>query len=495
MRLLPLTRRAAWYWFGFVVIILIASVQFGWILQSLIKQGFRLFPYQDDWGTPVNFLTTYADGSRSLAEGLWRQHNESRKVTYKLIALLLDQGHRVDSLISLWFSFAVRIATVIVVCWPLLRVSEFASRSWRWVSLAVLGYGIVTFGVGPANLFNGLWFVQTSFFLGILFSVLCLHAFWGAVLGKPGMSLLAVVSGSLAIFSFSGNTALLPVCCVCALALVPGLSSDASVRWKSIALILSALTLSALLFFWDWRFPVAHLPLRSDDISLSYILKFLAGFYQFLPSPVFLLAQFVVLVLLLALGWVGLRPSVRSLIRQGNSDLVIGFTQCLFLFLLAVSSSVARGGTPSGSAYALEYRYNSVSILCSLLLVSLLLQLGWIWRGRRIGACSLSLAALLAGLGGWANASWHSVIQAHFSKRAEAVVCLKSYVARRHQGEKPDDLSDLSECARPIFDKGSELIYRRFSAACSTPNVRQRSRTIEGLCHDFGFKLPESQGD
>lgn len=492
MRLLLLFRRAKWYWFGLLAVLLIASAQFAWMLQSLMHQGFYLFPYQDDWGTPVNFLTTYADGTRTLLEGLWRQHNESRKLTYKLIVLFLDQWQRIDSFISLWFSFAVRIATVIVVCWPLKWISGITSKSWQWSLLAVLAYGSVIYGVGPANLFNGFWFVQTSFFLGILFSVLCLHSFWGAVIGRRGMALLAAASGSLAIFSFSGNTSLLPVCSVCALALIPGSCLRAAVPWKSLALILGALALSTACFFWNWGFPPAHYSLRSDDISLRYLLKFMAGFYQFLPTQLFLFFQASVLALILFVGWFGFSTSVRHLIRNGHVGLIVNLTQALFLLLLAASSSVARGGTPAGSAYALEYRYNSISILFSILLVSCLLQVAWIWRGRTISACGFGLAGIFAGLGFWANLSWLPVIQAHFSIRSEAVSCLKSYVSRRHQGESRDDLSGLAVCARPLFDKGPELIYNRFSKACSTPVAWRGSRTLSGLCDDFGLKIPRS---
>ena len=491
MRLLLLSRRSAWFWLGLVVIVFAASVQFDRSLHALMQEGFRLFPYQDDWGTPVNFLTTVADGSRSLADGLWRQHNESRKVTYKLIALLVDRWQRVDSLVGIWFSFAVRIATVIVACWPLIRLAENASRCWRWVALGGFAFGAVIYGVGPANLINGLWFVQVSFFLGLFFALLCLQAFWDAVSGcSLGMALFAAVSGSLAIFSFSGNTLLLPVCLICMLALLP---RPPAVHWKAVGVVLLALSVSAVFFFLGWRFPDAHLPLRSNDISVNYVLNFLGGFYQFLPTFVFLCVQGAVFVLLLIVGWIGFRAVINGLVKSDGAGLVVGFSQCLFLIFLAVSSSMARGGTASGSAYALSYRYNSVSILFSLLLVVVLIQLGWLWRGRMLSSCVMSLAGLFVILGCWANATWLPVIQAHFSIRSKAVACLQAYTRRRDQGEKQGELTDLSACARPIFEKGSELIYSRFAKACSTPAGWQRSRTVLGLCHDLGLRHPRFQ--
>ncbi len=484
-------------------------------VSSLQGSGFFHFPFWDDWDTPLSFLQSLETAKPGeIFKELFDQHNESRKVTTKLLTVVIDRFAVFHSDLTINISYFVRAITVLIVCLPLLTRSLSGPLDWS-ARLSVIAFSTKLYAVGPANLYNGLWYVQTSFFLGILFAFGCLSALTvalslkGAALSKEktfqqSLSIAAGLMGLLSIFSFSGNVLLLPCSIITIWLMVPSTSLRSLrqvVRSSPSLVVLSCLVLATIVFFLGYQSPAHHASLRANFIDPRYIIAFLSNFYKYQPSVLFVLMNAVTGVALVAMAMAVIWRATRAGGKTPSWEFVHCISLVCFLFGLGAASSVGRGGTPIGFRAALADRYNSLSILfASIVCVCIVLTLGTMLRGRvmRAGSAAnpvrkslqstviasvvLLLVFEMNGLS--ANAAWRPYIIEQFSGRQQAVNCMKKYV--RAQPDLVDsELSSLNRsCAAALYPNPDHIASRFKGSWCRTP-VGLPSRTIRELCNDL----------
>lgn len=473
-------------------------------LLLLEQSGFVHFPFGDDWDTPLHFLNAIQSGKGNFLAGLSYQHTESRLVTTKLLALLIDRFTVFHSDFTLALSYVARAATVAILCLPLLMRRLACPLDWL-LRFGVIAFALHLYAVGPAALINGLWYMQIGLFLGLMFAMACLSALVlslacsrsiaprrdGASLAFAGVAGLA---GLLSIFSFSGNVLLLP----CA-PLSIWLMADPPWRggpWRQLrrmlssgpaVVVLASLAIGTALFFLGYESPPHHEHLRAQLPSIRFVLIFLTNTFQHLPAVIFSASRLAFALLLVVLvGALSVR--LLGLWRAPLSwPLVQGISQVCFLVGLALISALGRGGAPEGATYALSYRYNSHSLLLiavlAVLLVTLLheSQVG-ARRGSPLLALSswswlaLAALALLVVSGLQANAAWWPVVAEQVSGRRQAQECLRQVVSR---GVAAGTAS--AACAAEIYPD-VDVLVERFSGSWCSPAPPLSSRTIRSLC-------------
>jgi hypothetical protein len=489
-----------------VVTLLLGLIGFAAFRHNLLlleQSGFVHFPFWDDWDTPLRYLHVVHSGDGNFLTELFTQHNESRKVTTKLLSLLIDRFTVFHSDFTLALSYGARAATVAILCLPLLMRRIACPLDWL-LRLGVIAFALHLYAVGPAALINGLWYVQISLFLGLMFAMACLSALAlslararsspsrrdGAGLTVAGV---AGLTGVLSIFSFSGNVLLL-ACAPLSIGLmaVPPLRGGPRRQLRRILhgpaiVVLASLAVGTALFFLGYKSPPHHAHLRAQLPSIRYVLAFLANVYQHQPPVLFSAARIAVGLLLLALAGV-LSVRLLGLWRAPLSwPLVQGISQACFLVGLALLSALGRAGGPAGANYALSSRYNSLSLLfiavVAVLLVTLLheWQAGALWGSPLLALSSrswlaLAALALLVVSGLQANAAWWPVVVDQVSGRRKAQDCLREVVSR---GGAAGTAS--AACAAEIYPK-VDLLVERFSSSWCRPAPPLPSRTIRSLC-------------
>ena len=483
-------------------------VAFRQSIASLRGEGFAHYPFWDDWDTPLAFLQDLEAGWGEALQSLFSQHNESRQVTTKLLAVVIDRFGVFYSDMTVNLSYVVRVATIALICLPLfLRVLR-GPLDWL-LRLAVVIFSVWLYAVGPANLVNGLWYAQIGLFLGLLFvmgsfSLQVLALEWERAGGMRrrrvmASSALAGVLGLLAIFSFSGNILLLPCAILAAWLMAPPSRAVRAglgflVRPPAL-IILVGLSASIVLFFWGYESPPHHAELRARNLNLVYVVNFLANFYSQSSDAVFWGSRIWVAMLLLAL-MVFLLARVVGLWRGCLPwSVVHSLVQFSFLLGLAVLSALGRGGDPMGADYALSSRYNSISLLFASLASVFLVQLFDEIRLRRSDGSEgfgLSLAArwgsvlilsnlaLLVSTGLIANERWKASIHQMYASRRLSRECLRRVV--RSGVERSD--APMIECAEKLYPDLDKL-SDRFSGSWCRPPQFLPSSTIRRLCEDL----------
>ncbi|WP_186539246.1 hypothetical protein [Synechococcus sp. BIOS-E4-1] len=488
-------------------------------------------PYGDTWDTPVRWVLAFKaqPTANPLGESLsqqfsefvatvFSQHNESRKVTLKVLALSVDSIMPVFGPAWHLFSFLIRAFTILIMAFPLfgtLRKSSsdsvFKNKS-HFLFYLIVGYGLFVYACGPANLWNGLWEVQTSFFLGILFAMLAISFFASMVFrfsspnaingqsddgsfqgsvefwsSNYALSMYSVVFSWLSIFSFSGNIALSVVCTVllfCGIvfnfkqkANISFLLRSPSFLWSVSSLFL--IYLSVLFFFVGWVSPPHHDSLRGG-LSLEYVALFLGNFYQTITNSS-LFSYFIafsppVLILLAGIYFVkrfNCCPKV----------FLIYSAQLIFLLGLACASSIGRSG--AGVDYALETRYNSMSILygcITLFLLFYLVSAPGLSNSFRVFFSALSALTLVAGTA--ANIEWYDIIYSKRVRLQRAEKCFKdSYLSPSIFKNMPDSERRYF-CSRGFYPNYESLGAWIKVHACSD-DVLSQSRTAEKICEQL----------
>ncbi len=484
-------------------------------------------PYGDTWDTPVRWVInhkselsgkfadeTFANRLSHFFSAIFSQHNESRKVTLKLLALSTD--FYIPAFGAAWniLSFVIRALTVLVVTLPL---SGMISRrlSGRAASGKILyltyyllvGYGLFVYATGPANLWNGLWEVQTSFFLGILFAMLAIGCYgklilnfanssfhsardnaafkhvWYRLLGNPALAIYASVFSWISIFSFSGNVGIAIVCAGLwiygtLLNFRRGISVAGLMRCPPFlycSASLASMFLSVGLFFHGWSSVPGHDYLRGG-LNLRYILFFLGNFYQTLISPSSILYCLALLPVVF-LGLAGLY-FLKSPSQCPQIFLITG-SQLIFLLGLACASSIGRSG--GGVEYALGPRYNSISILYSYL--SILLFFGLtvsygIARSFNYLMNGLVVLGILVGVN--ANLKWYGRIYSHRDRLKRSEQCFNElYLAKTSP-----EISNVenSECYKEWYPDYESLGSWFAVNACFDHRLLAISATARKVC-------------
>ena len=510
-----------------LVLILLSFAVFLFIYASFPSLD---FPYGDTWDTPVRWVlkhqvhsikvsgeTAYSHFVEFLSS-LFNQHNESRKVTVKLLAFLIDPIVPGFGIFWHLLAFVARVLTIVVVTLPLLfglnNPEIICNRkSFAFSILYFLaGGGLFVYASGPANLWNGLWEVQTSFFLGILFAMLAVscygelilkflnsgldventHATIGQngfiqsrLLSIPAIALYAAISSWLSIFSFSGNVCIAVVCIgLMTYGILFKLKQGARFidiahcrvfAWSCVSLVL--IMLSAGLFFYGWISPPHHASMRGG-IDFDYIKFFLGNFYQFLIdtdstlyliffSPVIVLG--VLAVYFLAMG------------RQVPQVFLITGSQLIFLFGLACASSIGRSGV--SSEYALAPRYNSMSILYGylslLLMYSSIAAVGFPKALKVLSSC-LVVAGMLVGVA--ANLKWYKKIYLHRARLKQSELCFKRVYLTSNPIAYKNAESAGFVCHPEYYPKYRELGAWLKKYACSNAELLRKSRNAQVIC-------------
>ena len=474
----------------------------------LLKQsGFVHFPYWDDWDTPLGYFHDLETGSAGFLRSLFSQHNESRKVTAKLLGLVIDRFAVFHSDLTIDISYFIRVATITILCLPFLIRLVVTPLDWL-LRLSVMAFSIHVYGVGPANLINGLWYIQISFFLGLFFglgslSALTLALCWRRSNPAHGRAFvlasacLAGLLGCFSIFSFSGNVLLVPCAFIVMWLVIPSRSLGSSLKAMVNVpdlIVLSFLLVSAGSYFVDYESPPHHAGMRASSLDIHYVLNFLVNVYQFESAEVFDAAKLVVTFLIVVLtGFLSARL-LRVIRGELPWPVIHGTGHACFLVGLAFISAIGRGGTTQGARYALSDRYNSISLLftalaCSFFVYTLSdLFARRVFQGRGLSLllphvkAFLVIAALavLVINGLRANAAWRPHIQSRYSGRQEEKQCLHSYV--RNDGKLLSDATVI--CASRLYpDPGK--ISRRFSGPWCPAAPALPSRTLKSLCQYF----------
>ncbi len=477
----------------------------------LLKQsGFVHFPYWDDWDTPLGFFHDLETGSAGFLRSLFSQHNESRKVTTKLLGVAIERFAVFHSDLTIDISCFIRLATVTLLCLPLLLRLVVTPLDWL-LRLSVMAFSIHVYAVGPANLINGLWYIQISFFLGLFFALGCLSALTFALCWRRSnpahrntlvlaVSWLAGLLGCFSIFSFSGNVLLVPCAFIVMWLATPSRNFGSSMKALVNApdlIVLSCLLVSVGFYFLGYESPPHHAGMRASTLDIHYVLNFLANVYQYESADVFNAAKLVAAFLLVVL--IGFLLARLSRVMRGELPwpVIHGTGHACFLVGLAFISAIGRGGTTQGARYALSDRYNSISLLFSALactfIVYILSELfvRKVFRGRgldsllpRLTAFFVVVALAVFMLNALkANAAWRPRIQDRFSTRQEERECLRLSV--RNEGNPLSDAESIS-CASRLYPDAGE-ISRRFGGPWCPAAPALPSRTLKSLCQYFSI--------
>ena len=511
------------HFFAFGSLILASLILFFGLYLSLPSLS---APYGDTWDTPVQWLMhnlqvqgllnaqsgeSVWQNLHSFISSLMQQHNESRKVTYKFLALALDPYVPSYGVFWHWFSFFVRVLTVALIIMPVAKAAgiektAFSTSKWRTIAVyLVFGFGLFVYATGPANLINGLWEVQLSFFLGLFFAMLSLNLFAKLVnrvvnntksltseLQSTANSdfFLAVSAGLasfLSIFSFAGNVviavvnALLIICALFA-CLRRGVSFGILLASNSFRMMLLSFALSLVavgIFFYGWFVPLAHEGLRGG-LSLEYVSKFLGGFYKhfmtwFGPSlyPLFLLPILIVALLALNIVW-NRRACSRAYLTLA--------AQIIFVLGLACASSTGRSG--GGSNVALSDRYNTCSILYIFLTINLSC---WLLMTQKVISkvyrflllLTISIVSLIGVL---ENIYWYKAIASQRATQLRAEKCFKEY----YKTDPSEDFDfGMEKCSGHNVYYGSFVHLKRslYDFCFLSADFKSKSSTYKNLCN------------
>jgi len=500
----------------FVVLILLSLFAFLVIRSSLPSLS---FPYGDTWDTPVRWVISYkAHFIPDFISFLFNQHNESRKLTTNIIAFAIDPW--IPGFGPFWhfLSFAIRVLTILVISIPLFKcVNKYKRISFNKNFIIAIfyflaGFGFFVYGSGPANLWNGLWEVQTSFFLGIFFAMLALSCyakiifsfivslldsqrmqavspkistFYNRLLSIPALAIYSGIFSWLSIFSFSGNV------CIAVVAvglLIYGLFScfrsgitatsifrQRSFIWACFSLLMILLSVGS--FFYGWTSPAHHESLRGG-LNLDYIKFFLGNFYKYLidiSSSLYLISFLpIILVLVLAIYFLGNG-------RKCPEFVLITGSQIIFLVGLACASSIGRSG--AGSEYALEPRYNSISILywyLSFVLIYGLILTSGVSKFFKVFFASIVALGLLSGV--LANLKWYKKVYSHREKLKQSEQCFKKV----YLGESPTAIQTSKSPALVCssgFYPNYELLASWFKAnVCFRSELLANSKNANSVC-------------
>ena len=485
----------------------VGFVAFRESIASLRGEGFAHYPFWDDWDTPLSFLQDLEAGWGEALQSLFSQHNESRQVTTKLLAVMIDRFGVFYSDMTIHLSYVVRVATIALICLPFFLRVVRGPLDWL-LRLTVVIFSVWLYAVGPANLVNGLWYAQIGLFLGLFFvmgslSLQVLALEWERAGGMRrrrvmASSALAGVLGLLAIFSFSGNILLLPCAMLVAWLMAPSRDLRASLGFLAkppVLIILVSLSASIVLFFWGYESPPHHAGLRAQALSLAYVVNFLANFYSQSSDAVFWGSRIWIATVLFALIGFLLVRAVGLWRGCLPWPVVHSLGQSCFLLGLAILSALGRGGDPMGADYALSSRYNSISLLfaslTSVFLVQLLdeirLRRGDGSVGFRLSPAAhwgsgliLSILALLVSTGLIANERWQASIHQMYASRRLSRECLRRVV---RSGVERSDAS-MIECAERLYPD-PERLSDRFSGSWCRPPQFLPSSTIRRLCEDL----------
>ena len=513
----------------FLILTLLSFIAFVVIYSRLPSLS---LPYGDTWDTPVRWVLSYKAHLTKIPgeplhnvvfdfiSSVFAQHNESRKVTVKLLAFFIDPF--LPGFGPFWhiFSFVVRALTILVVTFPLFNCLNRRNKiplrnNFVYLLFYILtGSGLFVYASGPANLWNGLWEVQASFFLGILFAMIAINCFGRIIfqlsssnataenrdlqngrrsfrqsrwLAVPTISLLAGVFSWLSIFSFSGNICIAIVCmglaaygyllkCKEEVGVVDIIRRPEFV-WALVSLVL--ILVSAGSFFNGWISPPHHASMRGG-LSLDYIKLFLGNFYQFIistDSPLYLISFIPVIALgLAAFYFLGKG-------RQCPEVFLITGSQLIFLLGLACASSIGRSGV--NAEYALSPRYNSISILYGYLTLLLIYSsIAAVRVDKALKICSSCCVVVGVLIGVAANLRWYRQIYSHRARLMQSESCFRDFYLSKNPSSNRSAASSDLVCSPAFYPDFDALASWFKTHACSNGQLLVKSENARLICED-----------